>query len=167
MDEFTTFLQSPLGIVVIAASSVQFILSIYIGFAVRSALREHHILSREMFGVMRKIEGLTAHRREIFMRQYEKLMDSLSARLPTTISAHASEAIFETESKILKRLAELEPHLADDEVSKRKMDDLIASMEKLDKTIVALTSDTVRKVMLESREQLFDEPGVKNDVLDA
>ena len=167
MLDLSVLSHSPEGAVVIAALSVQLLLAIYTGVATRLAIREQHELLRETFGLTRKIEGLTAHRREIFMRQYEKLMENLSTRLPTTISAHASEAIFETESKILKRLAEIEPNLAKDENSKKKMDELIASMERLDHTIVTLTSDTVRKVMLESREELLDEPALKNDVLDA
>lgn len=109
-----------------------------------------------MFGLVRRIEALTSNRRELMVKQFDRMLANLSTRLPSTIAAQASQRIFETESKILTRLAELEPNLKKDEISRRKMDDLIRSMEGLEQTIVALTAEAVRKVMVESRSDLLD-----------
>jgi hypothetical protein len=110
-----------------------------------------------MFGLVRRIEGLTSHRREQMLKHYDGMLESLSTRLPPTIAAHTSQAIIETESKILQRLAELEPNFRDDESIQRKLDELIHSMEGLEKTIVALAADAVQRVMAEGRRSLIDE----------
>jgi len=131
--------------------------------ALRSSSKERAVLNKEMFGLLRKIEGLTSSRREQMLKHYDKILANLSTRLPTTIAAQASTMIFETESKILARLAELEPQLNKNGSDKRKMDELIQSMENLEQTIIALTSETVRKVMVDSRRTLLDDENM-NDV---
>jgi hypothetical protein len=73
------------------------------------------------------------------------------------VAAQASKLVIDTESRILTRLAELEPNLKGDEESRRKMDELIKQMEHLEETIVATASDAVRSVMIDSRRSLFDE----------
>lgn len=136
---------------------LQLILAVYMLASLRVASRERAELNKEMFGLLRKIEGLTATRREQMLKHYDKILENLSTRLPPTIAAQASATIFDTESKILARLAELEPAFAKDDASRRKMDELIKAMENLEQTIVALTADTVRKVMVESRRNLLDD----------
>ena len=126
-------------------------------FSLRASQRERLLLNREIYGMLKKIEGLTATKREQVMKHYDKMLESLAVRLPATVAAHASQTIFETESKILSRLAELEPNLRGDEVSKRRMNELIKTMENLENTIVCLTSDTVKKVMLESRRDVLED----------
>jgi len=112
--------------------------------------------SRELFGLMRKIEGLTSHKREQMLLHYDTMVQTLATRLPATIAAKAGEAIFEAERHILSRLAELEPNLHDDQLSKQRMDELIKNMERLEQTVVALTAETVQQVMLENRRVLFE-----------
>jgi len=125
--------------------------------ALRVAARERAQLSKELFGLVKKIEGLTSSRRDQMLKHYDSLLEMLSTRLPPAIAAQTSQVIFETESKILSRLAELEPNIKQDEVGKRKMDDLIKTMEKLEQTIVVLAADTVRSVMVEGRRSLLDD----------
>lgn len=150
---------STLHVVTVASGllGLQFLLGIYVISSTRFALRECNRLNREMFGLVRKLEGLTSSRREQMLKAYNQMLDTLSARLPPTIAAETSNIIFETESKILSRLAELEPNLKQDENGKRKLNDLIKSMESLEKTIVTLAADTVQRVMVESRRDLFDD----------
>ena len=136
---------------------LQLVLTAYTLITLRASARERTLLNKEMFGLLRKLEGLTSSRREQMLKHYDKILGQLSSRLPMTIAAQTSSMIFETESKILARLAELEPHFAKDENSKRKMDELIKSMENLEQTIVALTADTVHKVMVDSRRTLLDD----------
>lgn|GEM_PF-2348425 len=138
---------------------LQLILTVLMLVSLRAASRERFQLHREMFGLLRKIEGLTANRREQLLKHYDSLLDNLSTRLPPAVAAQTSQIIFETESKILSRLAELEPTLKTDEVARKKMDELIKSMENLEKTIVALAADTVKNVMVEGRRSLFEDEG--------
>jgi len=129
----------------------------YMAISLRMASGERARMNKEMFGLLKKIEGLTAHRREQMLKHYDTILDNLSTRLPPTIAATTGQAIYEAESKILKRLAELEPDLKGDKNSLDKMNDLIKSMENLETMIVTLTADTVQRVMSDSRRGLFDE----------
>jgi hypothetical protein len=135
---------------------LQLLVGIAILIGSRAAARERHLLHKEMYGLVKRIEGLTANRREQILKHYDEMLEHLATRLPPTIAAHTSNAIIETESKILQRLAELEPSLGNDESSRRKMDELIRSMEGLEKTIVALAADTVQRVMAEGRRSLIE-----------
>ncbi len=137
--------------------TLQLVLTFSMLFSLRSAQKERNQIHREMYGLVKKLEGLTASRREQMVKQYDAILDVLTTRLPPAVAAQTSQAIFETESKILSRLAELEPNLKDDAVGKKKMDELIKSMESLEKTIVALAADTVRNVMVEGRRVFFDD----------
>ncbi|MCB0311344.1 MAG: hypothetical protein KDD42_08915 [Bdellovibrionales bacterium] len=148
--------------------AVQIGLAIYMVAALRISRREVASLNKEMFGLLRKLEGLTSSKREQMLKHYDRILESVANRLPTTIAAHTSETIFEAESKILARLAELEPRLKDgDETSRQKMDDLIRTMEGLEQTIVALTADTVRKIMVDSRKNLLEMDFYSDDSLAA
>ncbi|RIL11966.1 MAG: hypothetical protein DCC75_01340 [Proteobacteria bacterium] len=142
---------------------LQLVLTIGMLISLRSASRERTVLAKELFGLVRKLEGLTSNRREQMLKHYDSLLDSLSARLPPTIAAQTSQIIVETESKILARLAELEPNLKDDH-GRKKMDDLIKSMENLEHTIVVLAADTVRRVMAEGRRTILEDDGKFSDL---
>ncbi len=140
-----------------ALASFQFLLAIYMAVTMRIASKERALLNREMFGMVKKLEGLTAHRREIVLRHYDRILEVLSQRLPPAIAEQTSRMIFETESRILTRLAELEPSLREDEDGREKMDALIQTMESLEQTIVSLTADTVTKVMVEGRKNFLED----------
>lgn len=133
----------------------QVLLAIVLIVTLKSSARERDRFYRELFGLMKKLEGLTTSKRELLLKQYDRLHESLAARLPSTIAATASEHLFETERRILSRLAELEPNLKKDVEGKKKMEELIRSMENLEHTIVALTADTVKKVLSEGRHEFF------------
>lgn len=139
----------------IALSIFQLLISIILVSSVKNLNKETHALLREAFGCLRKIEGLTASRREQLQRQYDKIMEQLTARLPVIIASQASASIFETEKKILTRLAELEPNLKNDVTAQRKLNELIKSMEDLEQTVVNLTSESVRKVLADSKGDFF------------
>lgn len=146
-----------IGIVTISLGCViQLFTSIYMALSIKAASRERNALNKEMFGLVKRIEALTSSRREQMLKHYDKILSSLAMRLPPTIAAQASTIIFETESKILSRLAELEPGFKNNEAARRKMDELIRSMENLEQTVVNITSEAVRKVMLESRSDLME-----------
>ena len=127
--------------------------------SLRTAAKERQLINRELFGLVKKIEGLTASRREQILKHYDGLLEVLSNKLPAAVATHTSQIIFDAEAKILTRLAELEPNLNSDEKGKQKLDELIRSMEGLEKTIVNLTSDAVRHVMVDGRRALFETNG--------
>lgn len=137
--------------------TVQILFTIFLLRFITSARKERSELHKEIFGLVRKLEGLTASKREQMLKHYDTILDDLTHRLPPTIAAQAGEIIFETESKILSRLAEIEPNLKEDERGKQKMDQLIKSMENLEGTIVRLTADAVQDVFAESRKNLFED----------
>ena len=146
------------GVTILGALAIfQFIVAAYMAVCLRFSSKERSSLNKEMFGLLRRIEALTSNRREQMLKHYDKILANLTTRLPASIAAQASQRIFETESKILARLAELEPNIKRDEISKKKMDELIRSMENLEQTIVALTAEAVRKVMVDSRSDLMDD----------
>jgi uncharacterized protein YoxC len=145
------------GITLAIALVFQILLALAMTAAAKSAARERSEFHREMFGLLKKLEGLTANKREQILKHYDTILENLSNRLPPTIAAQASKVILDTESRILSRLAELEPNLMEDESSRRKMDELIKSMENLEETIVGLTAQTVRSVLVDSRRNLLDD----------
>lgn len=124
--------------------------------AARNAQKERTELNRELFGLLKKIEGLTSSRREQMLRHYDGLLESLTNRLPAAVASHTSQVIFEAESKILTRLAELDPDLTKDESSKARLDELVRHMESLESTIVNLTADAVKHVMVDGRRALYE-----------
>lgn len=135
---------------------LQIVMALYVSGTMRIASRERNALNKEMFGLLKKLEGLTSTRREQTLRHYDKLLETLTHRLPPIVASHASDTISEMEAKILQRLAELEPNL-EDSVSRQKMDGLIKTMEHLEQTLVALTADTVQQVLSEGRRSLLDD----------
>lgn len=132
------------------------ILGLSLVYSSRTMKAERKQLKAEMQAFIRKVEQLTATKREQLIQEYNRLLDSLTKRLPTTIASEASTVIFETESKILSRLAELEPNLRRDDPSFQRMDDLIRSMEELERTIISSTAQTVERVLVESRDNLLE-----------
>ncbi len=136
---------------------LQSCLAVYLLSSLRAARKERAALHREMYGLVRKLEGLTSGKREQMAKQFDKILSELALRLPPTIAAQAGQTIFETESRILSRLAELEPDLKNDEQSREKMDDLIKSMESLETTIVTVTADTVQNIMAANRQAIFED----------
>lgn len=123
---------------------------------VRTARAELHGATRELLSLTKRLEGLTALRRERMVRHYDAMLATLSTRLPTSVASQVSPLVVEAEAKILRRLEELEPAMTD-EGAKQKMSDLVKSMERLEHTIVSLTADTVQQVMHEGRRSLLEE----------
>lgn len=142
--------------------TVQCLLVLYVIRSARTAADERTKLHKELFGLLKKIEGLTFNRRDHLLRHYDQMVESLSQRLPSTIASQAGQVIFETERMILTRLAELEPNLKSNNEGRQKMDQLIHCMESLEDTVISLTSETARRVMNESRKEIFADEGNEN-----
>jgi len=141
----------------------QVLICVWMLVSLHLATKERARLTTEVFGLLKKIEVLTASRRERFIRHYDTILQALSNRLPPTIAAEVSQQIIETESKILRRVAELEPNLRDNLESRKKLEEIIHSMEGLERSIVTSASNTVKNVMLESRRTLLLESEVEDD----
>lgn len=136
--------------------ALQLLISTYLLLAYRRANREQSRVERELFGLVKKLEGLTASRREHMLKHYDQMLEQLEARIPSAVAARAGELIFDTESRILNRLAELDPILKSDEEGKKKLNELIVTMESLEDTVVTTASDAVRKVIVENRQLLSE-----------
>ncbi len=124
-------------------------------FKTHSAHVERRELYHELFILMRKIENLSESKRGMVLHQFDNLLDSLIKQLPTRIAAEAGERIFETESQLLRALAEIEPAIGADQRSQLRLEHLVQSMENLEATVVSLTCESVRQAMLDVRESLF------------
>jgi hypothetical protein len=144
---------------------LQVLLALAVIYLTRAHTRDRAELEREMFGLLRKLEGLTASKREQILRHYDSMLETLATRLPPAVAAQTSKLVVETESRIITRLAELEPDLKSNSESQKKMDELIKQLEHLEETLVSTASDAVRTVMLDSRRALFDDEGYGEDRL--
>lgn len=142
--------------IIVGALAAQAMVSLYLLLAFRRANKEQSKIEREMFGLVKKLEGLTANKRENILRHYDQMLEQLETRLPSAVAARASELIFDTESRILNRLAEIDPSLKSNEEGKKKLNELIVTMESLEDTVVTTASDAVRKVILENRQRLSE-----------
>lgn len=136
--------------------SLQIIVMLLVLVGLRANSKDRYKHSKELFGLTRRIEGLTAERRQQILSHYDSLLEKLSNKLPILVAAQAGERIFDTESKILTRLADIEPLVKDNPTADKKMNELISSMESLEETIINITSEAVRDVMSEGRRSLFD-----------
>ena len=140
-----------------AFAAVQLFAALAVYQYVRSIAKEHHLLTRELFGALKKIEGYTAHRREQMVRHYDEMLVKLQQEVPRTISERTSDLVFDTERRILTRLAELEPNLKGDAESLEKMDSLIQSMERLEASVSLAAADAANAVLGEGRKILLTE----------
>jgi hypothetical protein len=114
--------------------------------------RERQRLGRELIAVVKKIDGLTSDRREQILRHYDGILGELAAEMPERIVRETGHRIFEAESRILTRLAELEPDLKNDPVSREKMNELIEVMEYLETAVAEIAATTVRDALGEARQ---------------
>lgn len=154
--------QSNISLILAGIVVFQFLVSIYFFLQVKASSNESHRINKEVFGLLKKFEGLTASKREQILNRYDQMLEELSHRLPTTIAALTSSTIVDTEAMILKRLAELDPQIRSNKNSRDKMDSLIRNMEHLESSLVSITADTVRNVMLDNRKKLFIEDDFSN-----
>lgn len=136
---------------------VQLSLAAVMMIVLRIASKERAEQNKEIFGLVKRIEGLTAQRREQMLQHYDRLLESLSNRLPVMVAGQASTKIVEAETQILRRLTELDPALQKDKASRDKLSELIRSMEGLEDTIVNLTAEAVRDIMGEGRRELLED----------
>ncbi len=134
---------------------LQTIFTVSLLIALRISSRDNQKMNRETYGLLRKIDVLTSQQRESMLQHYDKILEQMTVRLPASIAAQAGDTIFQTESQLLARLAELEPQIGKDEKAQESMNRLIRSMENLEAQIVTITADTVQNVMAESRRDLF------------
>lgn len=159
MGEFS---ETGLLLFVGAVGLVQLLFILAAVFALKHFRSEQRKLNRDTYGIMRKIEGLTSRKRDQMAKHFDKILEELSMKLPSTIAARAGEKIFETEKQILSRLAELEPQLRDDKESLEKMDTIIKTMEELEATLIQVTSESVYSVLLENKRSLFSDEDDEN-----
>lgn len=141
-----------------AGCIVAIAVTVFIVLHLRATAQRHDRLHNQTFALMKKVEGFTAPKREEVLRNFDELLERLRTELPHQLTAEVGERIFEAETKILSRLAELEPNLAEDEVARRKMEELIRSMEQLEAKITVTAVDAVISVLRDTRHTLFIEP---------
>lgn len=123
------------------------LLSAYVLLIMRRTAKEVRDTHRELFGLMRKIEGMTSDKREALQFAIKEISGVLEQKLPEMISNRTGEYIFETEKVILQRLAELEPNFKNDMVAQAKMNELIQMMESLERTVTGITEQAVKEVL--------------------
>jgi hypothetical protein len=120
------------------------------------ANQERTRLYHQLFGILRKIEGLSSGRRALIAHNLDILLEQLAKQLPSRIAAEAGEIIYKTESSMLKALADLEPNLPQMPGMKERVEKLVVSMESLESTVVLLTTETVRQAILDTKRSILD-----------
>ena len=145
------------GVSGLAMIIVQFVLALLMIVVLRVSARERAEMNKEIFGLVKRIEGLTAQRREQMLQHYDRMLESLANRLPIMVAGEASSRIVETETQILHRLTELDPAIRHDETQSRRLDELVRSLEGLEDKLVTITSDAVKQIMLEGRRELLED----------
>ena len=153
MNEFLEQYFAHIAGLCLITSIVAVFLMLYLALSARAAHKAIHESAKELYGIMKRIEGLTSGKREQILKEYDKIVLGLRLRLPTVIAAQASDSIFETESSILKNLAAIDPSIKD-EKHKEKLDELIRTMEKLQETLTVLVSETVQKALEDARKEI-------------
>ena len=133
--------------------AVNLLLTLFLFGTIRAGREKSEAVGKELYGTLKKIEGMLAGRRAQILKEYDKMVQSLSLRLPTVIASNAGDRIFETERNLLQCLAEIDP-LIKEENHKEKLDELIRNMESLQDMISSLVTDTVRKVLEEARTEI-------------
>ncbi|NMC62338.1 MAG: hypothetical protein GYA55_04150 [SAR324 cluster bacterium] len=145
------FLVVSIACIITCIINLGFVAALY--FNARSLNKSSRESLKELYGIMKKIEGLTSGKREQILRQYDKIVQDLKLRLPTVIAAQASDSIFETESSLLQNLVAIDPSIKDEE-RKEHLNELIRSMEKLQETLSSLVSETVQKALEDARAEI-------------
>lgn len=118
-------------------------------------------LRQELFGLMRRIEGLSTGRRALITYQFDNMLESLVKQLPTRIANEAGQRIVDTESQILKALSEIEPALAEDRVLQSRLEQVLHSMENLEAVVVSVTCESVRQAIVDVRQTLLSQDGIE------
>ena len=150
------FAETELIIAGLAATTVGTILLGCIIYLRRLA-HEISASNREVYGLTKKMEAMTASRRAHFVHEYDKIVNQLLRKLPANIAAQAGDSIFVTQKEILTRLAELEKVTGKSKESSKQMEQIILSMEQLEAQLVRVTADTVIEVMGDTRKRILED----------
>lgn len=160
--DLSAFLSNPQLLAVstvLAVALMQLFVCVSIRRSFRAEREERQRYYKELFGLLKKLEGLTAYRREVMLKHYDSILGGLEKELPQILGAELGESIVQTESALLSRLADLDPRLKHDPDARRKLDQLIVSMEGLEREVVKITTETVSRALSENRQHFMLEQG--------
>lgn len=135
----------------------QLALALGVLLSLRSAATERREHRQEIAAMVQKIELLTAPTRERVIGRYDGMLANLVEKIPEKVMRETGQKIFDAESRIIARLAEIEPNLKRDPVSREKMNEIIESMESLESSVSAIAAETVDDALRAAREELLDE----------
>lgn len=152
---FSELFSNPLVLIGVALALAHGVLVCAVIRALVVHSRDRIEVRRELLELLRKLEALTASSREQMVRHYDGMLAELVERLPEEIAAETGHKIFDTESRILTRLAEIEPDLRRDPLGRAKLNELIESMESLETELVSIAADSVKKAIAAGRETLL------------
>lgn len=141
---------------------LQLALALFALHRCRAAERERGQLHQELFGIMKRIEGLSTGRRALITYQFDNMLDLLIKQLPTRIASEAGQRIFDTESQILKVISEIEPGVGENGVLRERMEQVVKSMENLEAVVVSVTCESVRQAIVDVRTTLLSPEGIES-----
>jgi hypothetical protein len=121
------------------------------------ALKRMRATLGDIHGSVARVESMTLPHRAEFFTQYDKVLASLSERLPRRVSKAVSERLIDIERDVLTRLAELDPHLRDPSV-RAKFDQLVLRMEELENAIVTETERASLEAVRMARATFYNDP---------
>ena len=122
----------------------------------RSGVREREKHRRELGRLREKVEILTAPSTARYLSECNTLFSELLQSLPAVVKRQAGAQIFDIESRILTRLAELEPDLRRDPHSRGRMNELIESMESLEGAVCTIAAETLQGGLQEAHKRILE-----------
>jgi len=141
----------------VALVTIHLVVALGVFLALRSSARERREHRREIEVLVQKIEVLTAPTRERVIGRYDGMLANLVEKIPEKVMRETGQKIFDAESRIIARLAEIEPNLKRDPVGREKMNKIIESMESLESSVSTIAAETVDDALRAAREELLDE----------
>lgn len=136
---------------------IQLAVAIGVFLSLQSAARERAEYRRELTELLQKIDLLTTPTRERIIGRYDGMLADLVEQVPERVLRETGQKIFDTESRIIARLAELEPDLKRDPIGREKMNEIIESMESLESSISSIAAETVGGALRAARAELLEE----------
>ena len=141
-----------LGLIVL-----QVIVAVYVTVVLLIGSKGSKRINRETFGLLKKIEGLSAEKHERLEIALDNLLDDLMEKLPVTVAGRLGDELLQLENHVLRHLAEIDPDLASLEGENERVSKLLRSMERLEDAVVRAAADTVQRVLLEQKASIKGE----------
>lgn len=152
-----------LGFLILLAS--QLFTFFLIWSSIRQSHRERLVTDKELYGLIRRVEGMTASKQEQVLLYFDELLEGMHTKLPLAIAEEAAGLIRDVESNILSKISHIELSRASQNREQAEhTTDLMLAVESLESTVQKLTANAVHNIMSNTRRHLFSPDKEKRKV---